>query len=123
LEASLKNTTLTAAAAALLTVLALTPAFADEMSSGAMAANQQMATYACRPAASGEKPSAMMGSTSLVCKPLAVEMRGSDGKMHVMGSLKVKPAAGPDISGLTPAQVNDAYIKWFREQFSIGGNS
>jgi hypothetical protein len=108
-------------AAALGAVLAsAAPAFAADAMSGAMAGPSKEATYVCRPAASAEKPSAMMGTTALVCKPIAVAVHMSDGKTHMMGNAMVKtPASTPSVTGLTTMQLNDAYAKFLQEEFSV----
>ena len=81
-----------------------------------------MATMICRPAQSNETASAKMVATStpLVCKPFAVSMHMSDGKMQTIGSVTAKPVAGPDLTNaLTPAQFNAAYNKWIQVTFHI----
>lgn len=80
------------------------------------------ATYVCRQAAADETATAkMMGSsTSLVCRPIAVSMRMSDGSLKTIGNGAVTPMSGPDFSqALTPQQVNAAYNRWLRKELDI----
>jgi hypothetical protein len=89
-------------------------ALADDAMTGhdAMAA-PKMATMVCRPAAAGEKPSAMMmgGKTGLVCKPVAME------KM-------MKKGAGPDLShALSADQVDAAWRQFIQQAVAIPGGT
>ena len=80
------------------------------------------ATYICRPALPGEPVSATMmkTSTSLVCRPLAVEVRMQDGSMKTIGTVSVKANQGPDFShALTPQQIDDAWASWMIKTFHI----
>jgi hypothetical protein len=84
----------------------------DTMSHGAMA--PKMATMICRPAAAGEKPTAMMmgtEKTGMVCKPLAMD------KMMKKGS-------GPNLShALTAEQVDAAWRDFIQSAVSIPGGT
>ena len=76
------------------------PAFAmDSM----MGHNAMDATMMCRPAAAGEKPTAMMGSKGIVCKSMA--MKGG----HM----------GPNTKGMSAAQTDAAWRKWIQEMMLI----
>jgi len=94
------------------------PALADMVSAGAMEAKM-----ICRPAVDGERPSAEMMSdkTKLVCRPLAIAMRTSDGKMHVIGTVSAqKKSGGPDLArAVTPQQINDTWVKYLETTFHI----
>jgi hypothetical protein len=108
------------AVAAVTLTLAVAPAVAQNAMSGEhMMGAATMATYVCRSASTGEKPNSMMGTSGLVCKPVAIEMKMSDGKMHMMGNPKATAVRTPDSSGLTSAQLNDAYAKWLNDLFSV----
>ncbi len=102
---------------------ALAAAMAVLASTGAIAnASDDMTTMVCREAHAGEKPTAKMvgSSTALVCKPFAVSMKMSDGKLKTIGSVRVKAASGPDLTGaLTADQINAAYVKWLEARLSI----
>lgn len=87
----------------------------DAMGHGAMAtAPAKMATMVCRPAASGEKPSAVMmgeAKTSLVCKAI------SPAKMMKKGS-------GPDLShALSAEQADAAWREYLSSAVSIPGGT
>ena len=90
-------------------------ALADDAMTGhdAMSA-PKMATMVCRPAAAGEKPSAMMtgaAKTGLVCKPVAME------KMMKKGS-------GPDLShALSAEQVDAAWRAFVQHAVAIPGGT
>ena len=91
-------------------------ALADDAMMGhdAMAA-PKMATMVCRPAAAGEKPTAMtMGAekTGLVCKPAA------------MAEMMKKKGFGPDLSrGLSAEQVDAAWRQFIQQAVSIPGGT
>jgi hypothetical protein len=80
------------------------------------------ATLICRPALATEAANAkmMVDTTSLVCRPLAVAMRMSDGSMKTIGSVTSKAMPGPDFShALTAQQVNAAYNRWVEKALDI----
>jgi hypothetical protein len=80
------------------------------------------ATLVCRPALANEAASAKMvaSATLLVCRPLAISMRMSDGSMKTIGSAAVKPQPGPDFSkALTAEQINEAYNRWVERTLHI----
>jgi hypothetical protein len=62
------------------------------------------ATMMCRPAMTGEKPTAMMGTKAVVCKPMAK-----------MDSAKM----GPKTAGMTPAQADAAWRAWLEQAMMI----
>ncbi len=64
------------------------------------------ATMLCRPAAAGEKPTAMMGAKGIVCKPTSSMMM----KGHRMG---------PDTKGMNAAQTDAAWRKWIEDAMLI----
>lgn len=68
------------------------------MKSNAMSAPSTMATMLCRPAAAGEKATAMMGTSSLVCKKIDM-----DQMMSMKKSLEAMPGGEP------------LYLKMFQE--------
>ena len=76
--------------------------------------NAMDATMLCRPAAAGEKPTAMMGAKGIVCKPTSSMMKGR----HM----------GPDTKGMSAAQTDAAWRKWIEDAMLIqsagtpGGN-
>lgn len=91
------KTLLTAAAAV---VLFGAPALAmDSMAKPAMEA-----TMMCRPAAAGEKPTAMMGTKGIVCK--------------TMGKMDPKHM-GPKTAGMTMAQADAAWRAWIEQMMQI----
>jgi hypothetical protein len=91
----MKKTLLAAAAAV---VLFGAPALAmDAMTKSAMEA-----TMMCRPAAAGEKPTAMMGAKGIVCK-----------------DMKMTPHMGPKTKGMTAAQADAAWRAWLTQQMNI----
>jgi hypothetical protein len=79
----------------------------------------------CRPATAGEKPVAMMGTTSLICKPLAVILKQADGTMKRMGNPKAaNPVTCDSMKGLTVEQQDAAMNKCVNKVFdSVNGNS
>ena len=84
----------------------------DAMSHDAMAPSK-MATMVCRPAAAGEKPTAMMmnGTTGLVCKAM------DPAKMMKKGS-------GPDLShALSADQVDAAWRQFVQQAVMIPGGT
>ncbi len=93
----MKKTLLAAAAAV---VLFGAPAFAmDKMHGGAMEASMM-----CRPAAAGEKPTAMMGAKGIVCKTMP----------------KMDPKhMGPKTTGMTQAQADAAWRAWIEQMMMI----
>jgi hypothetical protein len=79
------------------------PAFAMDSMSGPH--NKMDATMMCRPAAAGEKPTAMMGTKGIVCKSMSGMMKGG----HM----------GPDVKGMSAAQTDAAWRKWVQDQILI----
>jgi hypothetical protein len=80
------------------------------------------ATYICRQPVANEPVTAKMvsGSTTLVCRPLAINMRMSDGTMKTIGNATVTPQQGPDFSkALTPQQFQQACETWLERVFFI----
>jgi len=73
---------------------------ADSMSKMSPA---MQATMMCRPAMSGEKPSAMMGSKGIVCKSMA----------------KPTSKMGPDVTGMTGAQADAAWRSWLSLMMAV----
>jgi hypothetical protein len=105
-----------AALALLVTSLALAAA------AGAQSTAPSMATFICREALTGEKPSAQMMATSvpLVCKPFAVSVQMDDGSLKTIGNVTAKPQPGPNFAGaLTVQQANAAYHAWVLKTFLI----
>ncbi len=89
-----------------------TPAMAPPASTGAMAPMKPAAngaTMLCRPAVQGEKPSAMMGTTGIVCKTMDKMMQ--NGMMMVPN---------------TKSAADDAWKSWLNSALLIpvtaGGN-
>ena len=89
----------------------------DAMSGNAMShdatASHTMATMICRPAAAGEKPTAMMmnGKTGLVCKAM------DPAKM-------MKKGGGPDLShALSADQVDAAWRQFIQQAIQIPGGT
>jgi hypothetical protein len=83
------------------------------------------ASLICRQARADETVTARMVSTSmtLVCRPIAVSMRMSDGSMKIIGDVTAKPQSGPDFSkALTPQQMQEACEKWLETVFHIDRN-
>jgi hypothetical protein len=106
------------APALLVTSLALAVAVA----AGAQSTTPTMATFICRAALTGEKPSAQMmaNSAPLVCKPFAVSVQMDDGSLKTIGNVTAKPQPGPNFSGaLTVQQANAAYHAWVLKTFHI----
>lgn len=96
-----------ACAAALLALGSTAFAADDAMAKpGAMMAKPDttMATMLCRPAAAGEKATAMMGTTSIVCKKIDMEKMSS-----MKQSLMSMPGGEP------------LYLKMFQE-YHVGAN-
>lgn len=89
----------------------------DAMGGNAMThdamASKKMATMICRPAAAGEKPTAMMmnGKTGLVCKAMdPVKM--------------MKKGGGPDLShALSADQVDAAWREFIQQAVQIPGGT
>lgn len=80
------------------------------------------ATYVCRPALADESVSAKMvnNSMSLVCRPIAVELRMRDGSMKTIGNVTSRAVSAPNFShALTPEQVNAAYNQWVERALGI----
>ena len=80
------------------------------------------ATLICRRAHADEAATARMTATSttLVCRPIAVSMRASDGSMKLIGDVTAKPQSGPNFTkALTPAQMQEACEKWLETVFHI----
>lgn len=81
-----------------------------------------VATYICRPAETGETPTATMsaGATKLECRSFAVAMRRGDGTTKLIGSSTVRPQPGPDLShALTAQQIQDACAAWLYRVMNI----
>ena len=81
-----------------------------------------MATLLCRPALPTETATAQMlqSSSLLVCKPFAVTVHMNDGSLRTIGSVSVRPQAGPDFSNaVTPQQFNTAYNDWVLKTLRI----
>ena len=80
------------------------------------------ANLICRQAHADEAVTARMVSTSttLVCRPIAISMRMSDGSMKIIGDVTAKPQSGPNFSkALTPQQMQEACEKWLEAVFHI----
>ena len=80
------------------------------------------ASLICRQAHADEAVTAKMVATSmtLVCRPIAVSMRMSDGSMKIIGNATAKPQSGPNFSkALTPQQMQEACEKWLETVFHI----
>ena len=81
------------------------------------------AVYVCRPTASGETANAKMtagSSVSLACHLVSMRLKMSDGSLVTIGRVSANARPGPDISkGLTPQQVNDAWVKWLDDMFHV----
>jgi hypothetical protein len=79
-------------------------------------------TLICRQASAAEQATAKMvsSSTALVCRPIAVAMRGGDGSLHIIGDTHARAQAGPDFSkAVTPAQMREACERWLETFFHI----
>jgi predicted GNAT family N-acyltransferase len=62
----------------------------------------------------------MDSATTLVCRPIAVAIRGDDGKLRTIGNVAAKPVRGPDLSqALTPQQIDGAYMRWLEKVLNI----
>lgn len=81
---------------------------ADTMMKASPMPSAMEATMMCRPAMSGEKATAMMGSKGIVCKMLP----------------KMAPGAmmGPNVKGMTAAQTEAAWEKWISSQMMLPMN-
>jgi hypothetical protein len=86
---------------AVCTGLASLPAAALALATPAPAMS---ATWMCRQAMANEKPTAMMGSTGIVCKPTP--------KMDPM-------KMGPDTTGMSKADADAAWRNWLQVQMQI----
>jgi hypothetical protein len=89
---------------------------------GADAEAPTMSTFVCRASLPQETPTAKMmdSSTTLVCRPIAVAVRGGDGKLRTIGNVTAKPVPGPDLSqALTPQQVDTTYMRWLEKFLNI----
>jgi hypothetical protein len=81
-----------------------------------------MSTFVCRESLPNEMPTAKMmdSATTLVCRPIAVAIRGDDGKMRTIGNVMAKPVSAPDFSkALTPQETDDAYTRWLEKFLNI----
>jgi len=81
-----------------------------------------MSTFVCRESLPSETPTAKMmdSATTLVCRPIAVAVRGDGGKMRTIGNVTAKPVSAPDFSkALTPQQTDDAYTRWLEKFLNI----
>jgi hypothetical protein len=99
--------TLTSAAVAAALLALGSAAFADDAmgkSDAMMKPDTTMATMLCRPAAAGEKPTAMMGASGIVCKKIDMDKMESMKK-----SLMSMPGGEP------------LYLKMFQE-YHVGAN-
>jgi hypothetical protein len=91
-------------------------ALADDAMGGhdAMKAPAKMATMICRPAAAGEKPTAMMAGSSktgIVCKTMNPEAM-------------MKKGSGPDLSkALSAEQVDAAWRAYIQSMVTIPGGT
>lgn len=108
---------------AVLAFLVLSLALATAAWAQSTAQPAMMTQYLCRPALSGETPSAKMvaSSTLLVCKSFALSMQMSDGSMKTIGNVTAKSDSGPDFgnSTLTVQQAHAAYNLWVQKTFHI----
>jgi len=84
---------------------------------GAMKGHEPMATMMCRPAAAGEKPTAMMtgvSQTGIVCKAM------DPAKMAKM----MKKGGGPDLShALSADQVDAAWRAYVQSMLMVPGGT
>jgi hypothetical protein len=81
-----------------------------------------MSTFVCRESLPSEAPTAkmMVSGTELVCRPIAVAIRGDDGKLRTIGNVTAKPVPGPDLSrALTPQQIDGAYMRWLEKVLNV----
>jgi hypothetical protein len=80
-------------------------------------------TYICHAAGTGETPNARMtgsAATALSCHLVVIEARMSNGSLHTIGRVGTKMMKAPDYSSaLTPAQINDAWVKFIDTAFSV----
>jgi hypothetical protein len=79
--------------------------------------------YICRPVVAGETGNAKMtaaSETTLKCKPVSLALKMSTGTMHMIGHVTATSPTGPNYTGaLTPAQLNDAWVKYIEETFHV----
>jgi hypothetical protein len=108
-------------------MLGLTLVASQSVAAGTSSSQDAMeASLICRQAYPDETPTArsLATSTTLVCRPIAISMRMSDGSMKIIGSVGAKPQPGPDLSkALTPQQVQEACAKWLDSLFHISHTS
>jgi hypothetical protein len=67
------------------------------------------AQWMCRPAMTAEKPTAMMGDKGITCKSMD----------KMMASAK----KGPDIKGMSAAQVDAAWRAWLTQQVIVNATA
>jgi hypothetical protein len=67
------------------------------------------AQWMCRPAMASEKPTAMMGTKGIECKS--------------MDAMMASAKKGPNIKGMTAAQVDAAWRAWLTEQVVINATA
>jgi hypothetical protein len=102
---------------------AVVSAVAVALPAPARAADEPAMMYICRPVASGEAGNAKMtaaSETALKCKPVGLKLKMSTGTMETIGHVSVTSSSGPNYSGaLTPAQINDAWVKYIEATFHV----
>jgi hypothetical protein len=79
--------------------------------------------YICRPVVGTETGNAKMtaaSETALECKPVSLKLKMSTGTMETIGHVSATSPTGPNYSGaLTPAQINDAWVKYIEQTFHV----
>ncbi len=111
---------------ATLAVLAALAATAPAVQAQTVPQNALEGTLLCRTSHPAESATAKMvsGSTTLVCRPIAIAMRKGDGSLQIIGDVHAQPQPGPDFSkALTPEQVREVCEKWVETVFHIDHNS
>ena len=88
------------------------------------AADEQTSqTYVCHAVVAGESANARMtvsSNAALTCRPINIALKMSNGSMRTIGHVGSKMTKGPDYSSaLTPAQINDAWVKFIETAFSV----
>lgn len=84
-----------------------------------------VANLLCRRTIGAEIGNAKMiqDSVLLVCRPIAINMRMSDGSMKTIGSVSANPISGPNFSNpVSPARYQEAYNTWVERTFHIDGS-
>ena len=78
--------------------------------------------FICHAVTGSETSNARMtasSDTALECRAVSMKLKMSNGSMRTIGQVTAKSNSGPELSqALTPAQVNDAWIKWLDMQFN-----